>query len=101
MTIIPKFKPIDDGFSSGRFKQQNPPPPTNAAHAQGGEDDGEGAGHSILKFPNDVGNNPRFANYMLFTTYSMTPAKFKPNSSTQAKFDLIDMGLHEFPLYRI
>lgn len=81
MTIIPKFKPIDDGFSSGRFKQQNPTPPSNNAH---GVSDEGGPGRSILSYPMDVGNNPRFANYMLFTTYSMTPAKVKPVKMKQA-----------------
>jgi hypothetical protein len=74
MTFSSKFKPIDDGFSSGRFKQQNPPPPSNNAHGVTGMD----TDRSILSYPMDVGDNPRFANYMLFTTYSMTPAKVKP-----------------------
>ena len=93
MALSSKFKPIDEGFSSGRIRQQNPPPPSNNAHAVSDEGDD---GKSILSYPMDVGDNPRFANYMLFTTFSMVPAKFKPNSSTQAKLDKADVGLHEF-----
>lgn len=91
MALSSKFQPIS-ASSSGRIRQQNPPPPSNNAHGVGDFGDGR----SVLSYPMDVGNNPRFANYMLFTTYSMTPAKFKPNSSTQAKLDKADMGLHEF-----
>ena len=76
MELNSKFKPIDDGFSSGRIRQQNPPPASNNAHHQSFDDGG--GGKSILSYPNDVGNNPRFANYMLFTTFSMVPAKVKP-----------------------
>ena len=75
MALSSKFKPIDEGFSSGRIRQQNPPPPSNNAHDIHDDDDSDSL---ILSYPRDVGDNPRFANYMLFTTYSMTPAKVKP-----------------------
>lgn len=73
MALRSKYKPVS-ASSSGRIRQQNPPPPSNNAHGVGPDDDIE----SILSYPKDVGDNPRFANYMLFTTYSMVPAKFKP-----------------------
>ena len=76
MEFSSKFKPIDDGFSSGRIRQQNPPPPTNNAHATSDDDDDSDS--LILSYPRDVGDNPRFANYMLFTSFSMVPAKVKP-----------------------
>lgn len=92
MELSSKFQPVS-ASSSGRIRQQNPPPPTNNAHAvNAGDDDNDSL---VLTYPRDVGDNPRFANYMLFTTYSMTPAKFKPTASTQAKLDRVDMGLHE------
>ena len=75
MVLSSKFKPIDEGFSSGRIRQQNPPPPSNNAHDIHDDDDSDSL---ILSYPRDVGDNPRFANYMLFTTYSMIPAKVKP-----------------------
>ena len=75
MEFSSKFKPIDDGFSSGRIRQQNPPPPTKDAH---GRDDDDDSDSLILSYPRDVGDNPRFANYMLFTSFSMVPAKVKP-----------------------
>jgi len=92
MELSSKFKAVS-ASSSGRIRQQNPPPPSNNAH--GVSDEGD-SNRSILSYPNDVGNNPRFSNYMLFTTYSMTPAKFKPNSATQRKLDEADMGLTEY-----
>ena len=92
MEFSSKFKPIDDGFSSGRIRQQNPPPATNNAHGRDNDDDSD---KLILSYPRDVGDNPRFANYMLFTSHSMVPAKFKPTASTQAKLDRVDAGLHE------
>jgi len=73
MALRSKFQPVS-ASSSGRIRQQNPPPPSNNAHGVGPDDDIE----SILSYPKDVGDNPRFSNYMLFTTYSMVPAKFKP-----------------------
>ena len=75
MELNSKFKPIDDGFSSGRIRQQNPPPATNNAHGRDNDDDSD---KLILSYPRDVGDNPRFANYMLFTSFSMVPAKVKP-----------------------
>ena len=89
MELSSKFKPIDDGFSSGRIRQQNPPPASNNAHGVTGMD----TDRSILSYPMDVGNNPRFANYMLFTSFSMVPAKFKANSSTQTRLDELDMQI--------
>lgn len=77
MILSSKFKPIDDGFSSGRIRQQNPPPASNNAQQVLKERGAE----SILSYPKDIGDNPRFANYMLFTTYSMTPAKVKPTKT--------------------
>lgn len=79
MALRSKFQPVS-AFSSGRIRQQNPPPPSNNAHGVT-DDDPE---RSILSYPMDVGNNPRFSNYMLFTTYSMTPAKIKPVKMKQA-----------------
>ena len=81
MELSSKFKPIDEGFSSGRIRQQNPPPPSNNAHDIHDDDDSDSL---ILSYPRDVGDNPRFANYMLFTTYSMIPAKVKPVKMKQA-----------------
>ena len=74
MALSSKFQPVS-ASSSGRIRQQNPPPPSNDAHGSDGDDDND---RLILSYPRDVGNNPRFANYMLFTTYTMIPAKVKP-----------------------
>lgn len=79
MELSSKFEPVS-ASSSGRIRQQNPPPPSNNAHGVTDMD----TERSILSYPMDVGNNPRFANYMLFTTYSMTPAKIKPVKMKQA-----------------
>ena len=76
MALSSKFKAVS-ASSTGRVRQQNPPPPSN--NAFGVSDEG-GPGRSILMYPMDVGNNPRFANYMLFTTYSMKPAKIRPRA---------------------
>ena len=75
MELSSKFKAVS-ASSSGRIRQQNPPPPSNNAHAANVNDDDNDS--LVLTYPRDVGDNPRFANYMLFTTYSMVPAKFKP-----------------------
>ena len=88
MALSSKFQPVG-AFDAGRIKQQNPPPPSNNAHGVTGMD----TDRSILSYPMDVGNNPRFANYMLFTSFSMVPAKFKANSSTQTRLDELDMQI--------
>ena len=93
MALRSKYKPVS-ASSSGRIRQQNPPPPSNNAHAANVNDDDNDS--LVLTYPMDVGDNPRFANYMLFTTFSMVPAKFKPTAATKAKLDRVDSGLHEF-----
>ena len=81
MELSSKFQPVS-ASSSGRIRQQNPPPPSNNAHAVNVNDDDNDS--LVLTYPRDVGNNPRFSNYMLFTTYSMIPAKIKPVKMKQA-----------------
>ena len=72
MELSSKFQPVS-ASSNRRFEQQNPPPASNNAQQVLRK-----GGSTILAYPKDIGDNPRFANYMLFTTYSMTPAKVKP-----------------------
>ena len=43
----------------------------------------------LLQYPDDIGDNDRNANYILFTTYKRIPQKFTPNDSQQKKLDKI------------